>query len=462
LLDGFTMEFFPEGGRSRTGRLLAPKLGMFKYVVETWRLPNAPDVSVVPVAIDYEKIIEQASYQAELAGGAKKNESISGLLKTRNVLRSRYGRVYVRFGAPIRLSDFAARRLVAGGPDGTRCSEDEVGEISRALGHQVMYEIGRAATVTASAVVASILLHHGAGDRRQRGLRREAFYERAKQLIGELRWLSAPLSSTLQSPDEALDEALARFTDERRVTIQSAFKEATVQIINVPEEQRVGLSYYQNAITAHVVAHAIVAAALLGKPQRILGDLQQRAYDLSRLLKYEFSFRADQSFSALFGGALSELVAQGIARSEPDGSFSGDQERVLSLYGFLEATIGAYVSALHAVEVLREFPLWERELTERVLEHTRLFALEGVLRTPESVQKTLATGAVSWLKDLGVVAPTQGKTLGLSERYASGDALTQLRDYYDTFLNFRPISAHGLAGEPPRPTDAAGESKLLD
>ena len=451
LLDGFTVEFFPEGGRSRTGRLLPPKLGMFKYVVEGWRTPHSPDITIVPVAIDYEKIIEQASYQAELSGGKKANESISSLLKTRKILRSRYGRVYVRFGEPISLTEFAAKRLTL--PlEGERCSDVEATTLARALSYQVMNEIGRVSTVTASALAASVLLHHGAGDRRQRGLRREVFYARARQLLTELRWLSAPISPSLQDSNEALDEALARFADERRITIDSAFKEGEVQIIHVPEGQRVALSYYQNTIAAHLVAHAIVATAMLGKRRRTLGELQQRAHDLSRLLKYEFSFRSDQPFSALFGSALTELVAQGILRNEGESSFTGDEPRLLDLYGYLEATIGTYVAALHTVEALRQFPLWERELVDRVLEQTRLFVLEGTLRTTESVQKPLATNAVSWLQDLGVIHASGGKSFGFTALYAERAPLDALRTYYSSFIDLRVLSP-----EPPVPRDGPGD-----
>ena len=160
LLDGTTLEFFPEGGRSRTGRLLMPKLGMFKYVVEAWRGAGAPEMTIVPVSVDYEKIIEHASYQAELQGKAKKSESIGALLRTRKILRSRYGRVHVTFGAPIKLSQFATKRGVTlGKGEEHKCSEEQSTMISKALGHQVMHDIGHAATVTPSAVAAAVLLN---------------------------------------------------------------------------------------------------------------------------------------------------------------------------------------------------------------------------------------------------------------------------------------------------------------
>jgi len=101
---GVPMEYFIEGGRSRTGRLLAPRAGMLVMTVRAFlRAPRRP-VLFQPVYIGYEKLMEGKSYIGELSGKPKEKESLIGLLRGLGVLRQRYGHVALNFGEPIELT----------------------------------------------------------------------------------------------------------------------------------------------------------------------------------------------------------------------------------------------------------------------------------------------------------------------------------------------------------------------
>src|ERR1700688_2505795 len=103
---GHPLEYFIEGGRSRTGRLLAPRTGMLSMTVRSFvRDPKRP-VVFMPVYFGYERIVEGRTYIGELSGRPKQKESIFVLLKSLiSVLRSKFGKVHVNLGQPIALDD---------------------------------------------------------------------------------------------------------------------------------------------------------------------------------------------------------------------------------------------------------------------------------------------------------------------------------------------------------------------
>ncbi len=108
---GYSIEFFPEGGRSRTGRLLPPKTGLLAMVAESGLRSRSRKVALVPVFLGYDKVFEVGSYFKELKGGQKQRESAEGLLKATKILGKSYGRAYVNFGEPTILQDHADANL---------------------------------------------------------------------------------------------------------------------------------------------------------------------------------------------------------------------------------------------------------------------------------------------------------------------------------------------------------------
>lgn len=108
---GYSIEMFPEGGRSRTGRLLAPKTGLMAMMVESALRQRARKVLIVPVHLGYDRVWEINSYLKELKGAQKEKESVQSLLKATRMLTKSYGRAYLNFGEPIRVDEFADAHL---------------------------------------------------------------------------------------------------------------------------------------------------------------------------------------------------------------------------------------------------------------------------------------------------------------------------------------------------------------
>ena len=103
---GNSIEFFPEGGRSRTGLSLPSRPGLLSLIIRSYASLKNQNVKIVPVYIGYEKILEGQSYLSELAGGKKKKESIFDPLKVFKDFRNYLGNAYLNFSEPIDLDSF--------------------------------------------------------------------------------------------------------------------------------------------------------------------------------------------------------------------------------------------------------------------------------------------------------------------------------------------------------------------
>ena len=158
---GHPLEYFIEGGRSRTGRLLAPRTGMLSMTVRSYvRDPKRP-VVFMPVYFGYERIVEGRTYLGELSGQPKQKESIVGLLRSLSILRSKFGKVHVNLGQPIVLDELLQKH----NPHWrSATSEDEesppdwIGALVAELAVSITAGVNAAAAVTPINLVAMAVL----------------------------------------------------------------------------------------------------------------------------------------------------------------------------------------------------------------------------------------------------------------------------------------------------------------
>ena len=157
---GHSIEYFVEGGRSRTGRLLKPKTGMLAMTVRSYlREPRRP-VVFVPVYFGYERLVEGRTYVGELSGRPKEKESVLSLLRTIPELRRRFGKVYVSFGEPLEL-DALIRKHSPGWTREPSGSDDRPAWLSplvHELATTIMARINAAACVTPVNLIGLALL----------------------------------------------------------------------------------------------------------------------------------------------------------------------------------------------------------------------------------------------------------------------------------------------------------------
>jgi glycerol-3-phosphate O-acyltransferase len=161
LKKGFSVEYFIEGGRSRTGRLLPPKLGMLSMTIQSYLRNATKPICFVPVYIGYEKLLEGDSFLDELKGRKKQQERLVDFFRSLNKLRHNHGKVYVNFGKPIFLDDHLSAHQTEWRETPTVTIEPSTPWVKKSvesLGHKIIHRLNQATVVNPINLVAIIML----------------------------------------------------------------------------------------------------------------------------------------------------------------------------------------------------------------------------------------------------------------------------------------------------------------
>jgi glycerol-3-phosphate O-acyltransferase len=432
LREGFPQEFFLEGGRSRTGKMLFPKTGLFSMEVDAWLDGAANDVLFVPIAVDYERLVEARSYAKELSGGEKTKESFWELLRAPKILTRRYGLIYVQFGEPISLRALAEQRLGEAAAslslEGEELETDSKRQLVRHLSNRTAYEIGRSITVTPVGLVAAVLLSH---------VRRGIDAAEVARRVELLRYIAAnsggrfprDLPGAPSDPREPgpVADAVARLAADGLVKVEQA---AGHTIYVVVDERRPLLDYYRNNVLHRYVALSLVACALRASGgEAPVEEVRDRTRWLSRLFKLEFMYRVGASFDTIFEENVDFLGRLGVAERVDGRLRAGSARETLD---FLADLTRAYLEAYRlAAETAQEAErsgasLDRRSLVKLALERGRADFLSGHLALRESLSKASLENAFEWLSGQGAFAFADGRW-GLDPGWRDG-LLTGLVD----------------------------------
>src|SRR5256712_10937895 len=284
----FPLEWYIEGTRSRSGKLMPPRFGLLAYVVDAYRRGRSDDVLLIPVSIAYDQIQDVAGYAAGERGGWRRPEAFGGFLRFVRALRRRYGEIYIRFGEPLSL----ARAL--GPPDpGAEPDPDEQSLALQKLAFEVAVRINRVTPITAISLVTLALLGTGS-----RALSVDETIVRLRNLLDYVRRRNLPTAGELHlDTREGVQRALDALVENGVVTCFAGGPEA-VYLIG-PEKPLIA-SYYRNTIIHFFVNGAIVELALLRAAEDGVADPAAEFWDeamrLRDLLKFEFFFTDKEAF----------------------------------------------------------------------------------------------------------------------------------------------------------------------
>jgi glycerol-3-phosphate O-acyltransferase len=426
--DGWPLEFFLEGGRSRTGKLRPPKLGLLSIVVDAALGVPTHTTWFCPVSIGYERFVEEKALVHELTGGEKPKEDARALMSSMELILGRYGRLSVQFGKPLSLPDVLREIDSRSKPEdlATMTPARRRAVITR-LAYRVMNEINAVTAVTPGSLVATALLAHD-----RRGLPHADLVAACERLARTLHRFGARFSPSIA--DRALSERPVIHAATLKEAVDLFVRAGHVQahrvgddfIYVVAPEARMSLDLAKNVIIHFFAPRAIIATALLANPGPPLGfeTLRDRVLSLSRLFKYEFTFRADAPFEQILGDEIAAMEADG--ELTHDGTFvpKGDDGREqIALYACLiENFVEGYRIAARGLTALLRGPLATKEVVRRAMTAGERMFLAGEIARREAVSSPMLENAYASFIDQGYVSRNDGK-LALTASYASATAV---------------------------------------
>ncbi|MCP3973565.1 MAG: glycerol-3-phosphate 1-O-acyltransferase [bacterium] len=384
----FPLEWYLEGGRSRSGKLRAPRLGMLAYVVDSATRGSVDDVIFIPVSIAYDQIQDVGSYAGEAAGGRKQSESVGWLVRTVRSLRRRYGGAHLRFGAPLALSSFLSEQ-----PEMPEDAEDHRSPVVPKLAFEIANRINEVTPITPISLVTLALLSVN-----NRSLTLDEVMGVLEPYLEYVRLRDLPTTEKLhlENPDR-VKLALDNLTDHGVVT---RFEGATDTVYAIGPEQHLAAAYYRNTIIHHFLSAAITELAVIAvrnsNGASSLEAVIAQALELRDLLKFEFFFAPTEEFADQIRAELMFHDPQWrdhLAAGEVDAvlrSFQPFLSHVV-LRPFLEAyrVIGDLIEAdAYSSQIDKD------ELGKRAMDLGMQYSLQGRIHTPESVSQVLFAAAI--------------------------------------------------------------------
>ncbi|AOE48816.1 glycerol-3-phosphate 1-O-acyltransferase PlsB [Kangiella sediminilitoris] len=404
---GIPVEYFQEGGRSRTGRLLSPKTGMLAMTVQSLLRGLKKPILFVPVYIGYERMFEGKSYVGELRGKRKQKESFGQLLGVRKALKRFYGKVYLNFGEPLNLQEFLQQRNIDW-RDASNNQEERPEWMSNTvaeLGDEINRRINSASSVNSICLVSLSLL----------ATPRQAMDK--NELISHLDMLitlakSAPYSDYTNLPQNSGQELLQTAL---KLGMVQEFTDPAGDVVFIEGDEAILSTYYSNNIL-HIYALPSLIAAVFQRHDHVTRDeikgyvkliypfLYQELY--IRWHRDDVSQQVDKIIESLISlGLLQEKGTKIHSATDEDPNWS----RLMTLAQAIQPALQRYAISLTMLHSLQDHETLRRaELEQESQKLAQRIAALHSINAPEFFDKNLFKNLAKVLKDEGWVHHKEG------------------------------------------------------
>lgn len=419
LSEGLNLQCFIEGTRSRTGKLLPPRIGILRMILEAIINGVIEDAWILPISTHYDKVLEADDFATQLLGRTKKVESLKSFLESVTMVSLRLGRIDIRLGEIWSLREYVIDQLqlesVASFPLTQSLSQGRIQRLARSLGYRILNDVNKVSIIVPSALVGTVLLTSGF-----RGLSRHELMYRVSQLIILVLEAGGTLGGIAKPAEQLTGNDIASVVDNAVNVLGSDLIKVENEGLYTPvyhANDAFKLSYYRNQ-TIHLFARksaVCVALYTLSQKNHSLripySELEKRTRFLSQLLAGELIFE-NNDLDANLVSSLKELQSQGIVHYS-DGVieiYAGDgglaKERGSFYCHFLWPFIDAYWNVSFTLLLLSPSlasGMSERKFCQECQKIARTLYVEGRLQFSEACSSELIKNGVLAFERLGVV-----------------------------------------------------------
>ncbi|WP_045493454.1 glycerol-3-phosphate 1-O-acyltransferase PlsB [Vibrio hyugaensis] len=389
---GYSVEYFSEGGRSRTGRLLQAKTGMLAMTIQAMlRGLNRP-VTLVPVYIGYEHVMEVGTYAKELRGSRKEKENAGLVLRTLRKLRN-FGLGYVNFGEPIQLNQYLNEHAPEWTKDIDRMGGSKpqwMNPVVNGLANKMMTHINDAAATNALTLCATALLAS-----RQRALSRDSLINQIECYLKLLK--NNPYSNTSTVPTESAEELVDHAISLDKFVIET---DTMGDIISLDRSQSILMTYYRNNIIHLFALPSLIAQMIIRQRNVTVEKIQENVAQIYPFLKKElFLSYKEEDLNELVVKTLNEFIEQKMVCQDGDKleiNQSNNQSLVL-LGRTITETLQRYSIAMNLLVADQELGKSDLEQKSQDIAQ-RLGRLHGI-NAPEFFDKGVFTAMFNTLKE---------------------------------------------------------------
>jgi glycerol-3-phosphate O-acyltransferase len=397
----FSLLWALEGTRSRTGKLLPPRFGLFSYVVESILRTRLYDVTFIPVSVAYDQITEVEDYSIEQRGQTKKPEGMTWPLRFLKSGRSR-GQIHLRFGEGLTIKELVEPAELEAGIDDQRKRT-----LVPTLAFEVAVRLNAATPITATAIVTLILLASG---NHAQSLAEIQALARAGAALIRRRHLEIVGRSNFR------DENAVRSTLDalHETGIVSYLDDGTERLYTISDDQHLNAAYYRNTAIHYFILDAFVEVSLLDAAS-VSGDLTEaffvRASELRELFKFEFYFPRQADYRAEIAKRMGDRFAgweDTVGRSDTGGHAVLAAVQPLVAHGVLRSFVDAYrIVASLLVTAGPDGIDDEGSFLSRCLKMGKQQLLQGRVFSAESISKSLYATGLKLADYRGLLAPNQ-------------------------------------------------------
>jgi glycerol-3-phosphate O-acyltransferase len=386
---GVNIEFFIEGGRSRTGKLVLPKTGLVSILLDAFKNGVSRDLIFVPVFVGYDRLLEESAILKELEGVGKKQESFWELVRARKVLKKRHGRIYVQFADPISLKTLVSKA----NPSLEDMTQPEFQAFGRNLSHRIISAINRISVVTAQALTASAILNYP-----KTRFSHEEIMVYVDTYLNYLLSQKVRLSENIADPYHAVENILSMYDDRKFISKQKTKRpddtSADEEWYLVAENKRLNLEYYKNNCIHFFVPASYTALAILSYDafQFSASALHSDYELLQEFFKYEFAYDVDKTPAFMVRKTLKAFIDDAILiphRSLPDtyNITATGFRKLVCFASFLKTYFESYWVVLRILKTYKKGELVKKECLKRVRSLGNQLYKEQEIERPEALSQ---------------------------------------------------------------------------